>query len=187
MTIVATVLATAGQAVALPGQNVSEVEAWVRAHPTLRPAVGERLRVHRTDTPAQRFTFEASQLPPGRMIEPLQMGEIRSEKIELYDMINGVNRDRLAESLRVIYGQDIYQDFNRAQEIYVYPNPLAVAQARNQNAPLLAALEGELRLGDRYAYWIEVVSNPSGEQHSGRITVLKPQDLDALEIQLRNR
>lgn len=173
------------QAVALPGQKADDVAAWIQAHPTLQPELGERLRVQRTDTAAQRFLFEASRLPPGRPLEPGVIGEIRSEKIELFDIINGVTRDRLEESLRVIYGSDLYRDYMEAEPVYTYPNADTFRQSRN--SPLLTFLEGELRQGDRYAYWVEVARNPAGVNYSGRITVLLPEDVAGLEAQLRDR
>lgn len=182
---IGTELATGKPAAALPGQKADDVAAWIQAHPTLQPALGERLRVHRTDTAAQRFTFEASRLSPGRSLEPGVVGEIRSEKIELFDIINGVTRERLEESLRVIYGADIYRDYAEAESIYTYPNADTFRASRN--SPLLTFLEGELRQGDRYAYWVEVARNPAGVNYSGRITVLLPQDVAGLEAQLRDR
>ena len=173
------------RAVALPGQRADDVAAWIQAHPTLRPALGERLRVHRTETAAERFTFEASRLPPGRSLEPGVVGEVRSEKIELFDIINGVTRERLEESLRVIYGSDIYRDYAEAEPVYTYPNADTIRASRN--SPLLTFLEGELRQGQFYAYWVEVARNPAGVNYSGRITVLLPEDVAVLETQLRDR
>lgn len=181
----ATETLTSQPAVALPGQKADDVAAWIQAHPTLQPELGERLRVQRTDTAAQRFLFEASRLPPGRSLEPGVVGEIRSEKIELFDIINGVTRERLEESLRVIYGPDLYRDYMEAAPVYTYPNADTFRQSRN--SPLLTFLEGELRQGDRYAYWVEVARNPAGVNYSGRIIVLLPEDVTGLEAQLRDR
>ena len=52
---------------ALPGEEKKDVTTWIQAHPTLRPRQGERLFVSKSDTAAQRFTFQASVLPPGRV------------------------------------------------------------------------------------------------------------------------
>lgn len=177
----------ANRTTALPGQTADEAAAWIQANPTLRPGIGERLLVRKSDTAAQRFTFRASPIPPGLATPSQGLSIIRSERISLFDMINGVTQERLEESLRVIYGIDIYQDYSRARLVYRYPTPEMVAQARNQNAPLLALLQGELRLGDRYAYWVEVAQNRDGFAYNGQINVLLPQDLDTLEIELRNR
>jgi hypothetical protein len=124
------------QANALPGQSTEEVTTWIQAHPTLRPSSGERLYVQKSDTAAQRFTFQASVLAPGKVVFTKDRGRIRSERLAMYDAINGMTFQRLQESLRIIYGSDIYQDFNRAQVIYEYPNQGAVNSARFAKAKL---------------------------------------------------
>lgn len=172
---------------ALPGQTVEEVAAWIQAHPTLQPVAGERLLVRKVDTAAQRFTFQASVSPPGRVIPTLDRGIIQSERISLFDMVNGVTPTRLAESLRAIYGLDIFQDFQQAQTIYTYPSPVAVSQSVNQRFPLKAALQGEVRSGKRYAYWVEVVPTSSGKSFNGRLYIFSNLDLDKIESELRNR
>lgn len=177
----------ATESFALPGQTADEVAAWIQANPTLRPGLGERLLVRKSDTPAQRFTFLASPIPPGLATPIGPIGLIRSEKISLFDLINGVSRDRLEESLRVIYGLDIYQDYAGARTVYQYPTPEMVAAGQRQNEPLLSLLQGELRLGNRYAYWVEVANTRGGRPQTGHISVLLPQHLDTLEAELRNR
>ncbi len=179
-------LATSGGAIALPGQSVEEAIAWIRANPTLQPAIGETLLVRKTDTAAQRFTFEASTQPPGRAGIG-SSGIIRSEQISFFDMINGVSFDRLEASLRAIYGVEIQQDFAQAPIVYQYPTSEALSQAQNQNAPLLAALQGELRQGERYAYWLEVVQTRNGMAYTGQISVFDKNDLTTLETILRDR
>ena len=87
---------------------------------------------------------------------------IRAEKFSFYDRVNGVNRDRLEESLRVIYDVSLYQDYRNARIIYAYPTREMEEIARRKNLPLLAATKGELRLGDRYAYWLEMVEEMAG-------------------------
>ncbi|MGB3761410.1 MAG: hypothetical protein WBA07_34370, partial [Rivularia sp. (in: cyanobacteria)] len=47
-----------GTARALPGQPMEDVEIWIKAHPTLSPRSGERFLVTKTDTAAQRFSFQ---------------------------------------------------------------------------------------------------------------------------------
>jgi hypothetical protein len=172
---------------ALPGQDPDDVAAWIQAHPTLRPRLGERLTVRKSDTAAQRFIFQASMLPPGALGAPSDEGVIRKERIEIFDTINGVSRDRLEEALRAIYGIDIYQDYQQGQTVYDYPTDDMVQQARARNTPILEARQGELRLGDRFAYWIEVAQPREGTAITGHITVLLESDLDRLEAYLRNR
>jgi len=172
---------------ALPGQSTDRVVAWINAHPTLRPGVGDGLLVNKSNTPAQRFTFQATVLPPGRVAAPRDRGTIRTERISFYDMINGVTPDRLKESLRVIYGPVIYQDYQRARLVYDYPAPETVDLARRQSRSLLAAQQGQLLLGERYAYWMEITRTDSGKAFNGQLTVFLREDLDKLETELRDR
>lgn len=174
-------------AMALPGQLTEEVEAWVQAHPTLQPRSGERLLVRKSNSAAQRFTFQASVFPPGRLAPTNNRGVVRTETLSFFDATNGVTRDRLEESLRVIYGLDIYQDFQQAQTTYRYPGPFDVAQARNRRTAIQAARQGEVRLGDRFAYLIEVVQPADGgKAYSGQVQILLKEDLDKVEAELRN-
>lgn len=172
---------------ALPGQSTEEVGTWMKAHPTLRPGNGEQLYVQKSDTAAQRFTFQASVLPPGKVEFTKDRSKIRYERLAMYDAINGMSFERLQESLRVIYGLDIYQDFNRAQVLYEYPNQSAINSARHAKTPIREALKGELRVGDRYAYWMEIAQPRGGKAFTGQMTVFLKTDLDKLESELRTR
>ncbi|MBE9053742.1 hypothetical protein IQ243_25740 [Nostocales cyanobacterium LEGE 11386] len=172
---------------ALPGQSTEEVTTWMKAHPTLRPRAGEKLYVQKSDTAAQRFTFQASVLAPGKVTFTKDRSQIRSERLTMYDAINGMSFQRLQESLRVIYGLDIYQDFNRAQVVYEYPNQSAINSARMSRTPIREALQGELRVGDRYAYWLEIAQPQGGKAFTGQMTILLKGDLDKLESELRTR
>lgn len=181
------VILVTSPAQALPGESTEEVLTWIQAHPTLRPRSGERLFVSKSDTAAQRFTFQASVLPPGKVTFTKDRSTIRTERMTMYDGVNGVTIQRLEESLRVIYGIDIYQDYNRAQVVYKYPNQSAINQARLTKTPIREALKGELRLGDRYAYWVEIAQPQEGKALSGKMTVFLKSDLDKLEAELRTR
>lgn len=172
---------------ALPGQSTEEVSTWIKAHPTLRPGVGERLFVQKSDTAAQRFTFLASVLPPGKVAFTQDRGRIRTERITMYDAINGMSVARLQESLRVIYSLDVYQDYDRAQVVYQYPNQSTINSARHAKTPIREALQGELRVGDRYVYWVEVAQPKAGKAFTGQMTILLKTDLDKLEAELRTR
>lgn len=176
-----------GQAQALPGQSVAEVSAWIQAHPTLQPASGETLLVRKSETAAQRFSFEASLLAPGRAAPSGNPGTISREQITIFDVINGVSRDRLEESLRAIYGPDLYQDYAAATVVYEYPTAENLIQAQNQGAPLLEAIQGEIRRGDRYAYWVETAQSRTGVAYTGQITVFRLDDIEKLEIEMRER
>lgn len=172
---------------ALPGESTETVAAWINAHPTLRPGIGDGLRVTKSDTPAMRFSFQASILPPGRIASPSDRSTIRSERLSFYDSINGVTPERLKESVRVIYGPPIYQDYEQARIIYAYPTPETIDLSRRQNRPLLAAQQGELRLGERFAYWMEITQTDDGKAFNGQLTVFLTEDLDKLETELRDR
>lgn len=180
-------LSTAKSADALPGQKTEEVTAWINSNPTLRPSTGDGLLVQKTNTSAQRFTFIATVFPPGRVTFTKDRGTIRSERFSFFDMINGVTPQRLKESLRVIYGPDIYQDYDRSRIVYEYPTTQTVDLARRQRLPLLAAQQGELRLGDRFGYWMEVVQTKEGKAYNGQMVVFLREDLDKLETELRDR
>lgn len=175
-----------GLARALPGQSTEEVAAWIQANPTLQPQPGEKFLVRKSATPAQRFTFQASVLTPGLVQPSNDPGTIRSESIKIFDMINGITPVRLAESLRVIYGIDVFQDYDQAQVVYQYPRPPELQRARGQETAIYAARQGQLRLGQRFAYWVEVVTTPEGRAYNGSMTILLREDLDKLEAELRN-
>ena len=176
-----------GTANALPGQSMEEVETWIKAHPTLRPRTGERFLVTKTDTPAQRFSFQAMVSAPGKLTFSNNRNRSRTERISMYDAINGMSVDKLKESLRIIYGLDIYQDFKGAQVIYEYPNQSAINEARFAKNPVREGLTGELRVGSRYAYWVEIAQAKNGKAFTGQMTVFLKSDLDKLEEELRNR
>lgn len=181
-------LALSGQpGQALPGQTGDEAVAWIQANPTLRPERGERLMVKKSATPAQRFTFQAMPMQVGRAAVGFGGGIIRTEELALFDMINGITTPRLEESLRSIYGPTLYQDYAQARQVYKYPDQNAVGRAVNRDTPLLSAIRGELREGDRYAYWLEVARRPDGFAYSGKLTVFLREDLPKLEAELRSR
>lgn len=177
-----------GVAQAVPGQSIDEATAWIQSNPTLQPARGEKLLVRKTATPAQRFTFQALPLQAGRAA-PGSGGRavIRTEELAMFDMLNGLTIPRLEESLRAIYGASIYQDYAQATVIYAYPTLSTRQQATNRGTPLLAQLQGELREGDRFAYWTEITRRPDGYAYMGRLTVFLREDLPKLEAELRSR
>ncbi len=181
------VAVTADRAIALPGQTVDEVATWIQANPTLLPASGETLMVRKSDTPARRFSFEALLVSPGRAAAGEGRGTIRTERVTLFDMTNGVTPDRLATMLRNIYGDQIYQDFNQANLVYRYPTSDQEAAAENRDAPLLNSLQGEIRQGNQFGYWIETVQTRDGQAYNGQINVFLLEDINKLEAELRNR
>lgn len=180
-------LAGASRVQAFPGQTPDEAEAWIQAHPTLRPASGEKFLIRKSATPAQRFQFRASLLQVGRAAPGPTGGVIRTEETSIYDMINGVTVARLQESLRAIYGAVIYQDYVIAKSVYRYPDRVDVNQSINQQAPLLADIQGEVKEGDRYAYWLEIARRDDGFAYTGKVTVFLKSDLPKLLTELQGR
>ena len=162
-------------ALALPGQTRSQVAAWIQGNATLRPQPGEQLVVHRTDTPARRFTFRASVFPPTGVPGALVLNKIRSEQILLVDIIDGVSKTRLEESLRRIYGADILRDYEQAERVLLYPSAETPAYTNQY-----LVIQGELFVGDRFAYWVELTSDTLGRIETGRITLLLQEDAPAL-------
>jgi len=172
---------------ALPGQTADEAAAWIQGNSTLRPNRGERLLVKKSETPAKRFQFQALPMQVGKAAIGFGGGIIRTEELTLFDMVNGITRTRLEESLRSIYGPAIYQDYATARPVYTYPTADKIGRSVNRAEPLLAALAGELRQGDRYAYWLEVARRPDGFAYSGKLTVFVLEDLPKLQGELQNR
>ncbi|MEB3267494.1 MAG: hypothetical protein VKJ09_03045 [Leptolyngbya sp.] len=168
-----------GGAIAVPGNSVSNVEAWIQSHPTLRPGPNERLVVNRADTPARRFRFRATVIPVTGLSPDLVLGRtIRTEETTLVDMVDGITTNRMEEALRAIYDATIYNDYRRAPVVYRYIN---------RNTPTYAngiVRQGELRQGERFAYWIERVGNPDGFDTIGTLTVFLLEDLPALQADL---
>jgi hypothetical protein len=172
---------------ALPGQTADDVSTWIQGHPTLRPRAGEKLFVSKSDTAAQRFTFQASVLPPGRVTFNRDRITIRTEQMTMFDAVNGIELTRLEEALRVIYNLEVYQDYKDAQIVYEYPDRSEINTARLAKTPIREALQGELRVGDRYAYWVEIAQPREAKAITGKITVLLKADLNKLETELRTR
>jgi hypothetical protein len=69
--------------------------------------------------------------------------------------------------------------------IYRYPQDLQLDRLQQQLTSIQRARQGELRLGDRYAYWMEIVQTPEGRPYNGQMVVLLKEDVDGLEAQLR--
>ena len=172
---------------ALPGQSTNEVLQWMRTNPGLRPAPGETFVVRRTSSPAQRLTFEVSMLAPGRINSTRVSGKVRTETLTIFDKLYGVTEARLEESLRSIYGATVHRDFQTATVLYSYPTDEAVQKAIKANQPIAAALKGELRRGQNFAYWVEVTRNPDGLNYGGKVMVFLQEDLPKIESEIKAR
>ncbi|MEO0868700.1 MAG: hypothetical protein AAFY17_09670, partial [Cyanobacteria bacterium J06642_11] len=161
----------------LPGQSVDEVKTWMQGHPTLRAETREGLRVHRAEIPSRRFTFQASVFPIGGLRSTRNDGVwpsrrsssnvIRREELILVDYDEQVTVERLEESLRVIYGADIYADYRRSELL-------------NSYGITTTSTQGEVRLGNLYAYWLETIPDASGVPTIGKLNVVLPEDVDRL-------
>jgi hypothetical protein len=172
---------------ALPGQGSDEVLLWMKANPGIRPSPTEKLTIHRNNGPSQRMIFEASVLSPGRIIPSPTGGRIRSETLTIFDMLYGVTEARLEATVRSIYGLEVYRDFQTAKVIYAYPTIKAEATAIRANQPIAAALKGELRQGNRFAYWTEIVRNRNGLHYGGKVVVFLVEDLSKIEGEIKGR
>ena len=172
---------------ALPGQGSDEVLLWMKANPGIRPSPTEKLTVRRTNGPSQRMTFEASVLSPGRVLSSRTGGRIRSETLTLFDMLYGVTEARLEATLRSIYGLEVHRDFQTAKVVYTYPTIKEEATAIRANQPIAAALKGELRQGNRFAYWTEIVRNRDGLNYGGKVVVFLAEDLSKVEGEIKSR
>ncbi|MBX2863733.1 MAG: hypothetical protein KTR27_09260 [Leptolyngbyaceae cyanobacterium MAG.088] len=180
------ILLSARPGYGLPGYSVNEVKTWMQGHPTLRADSREGLRVHRADIPSQRYTFQASVFPVGGLRSSgdntalsisngrRNLSTVRREEFILVDYDEQVTTARLEESLRTLYGPNTYADYRRAQPIYNYGYENSTAQ-------------GEVRLGNTYAYWVEITPNANGVVTTGRLNVLLPEDVNRLQSYLQQQ
>ncbi|PZU99490.1 MAG: hypothetical protein DCF32_18645 [Leptolyngbya sp.] len=165
----------------LPGQTVNLTETWIRNNPTLKPRPNERLAINRLVAPGQRFTFQASVFPISGVVPNQDPRQIRSERFSLSDHANPITVDRLDESLRAIYGQEIFNDYRQATVMLRYP-ARGARPAPTDNLNLV--LRGEVREGERFAYWQEIAYDRAGNAYLGRMAVFVKDDLPALQTQL---
>lgn len=189
LALTATLSGFTKSAIALPGQTMEEAEAWMQAHPTLRADPRERLSIRRNDTPSRRYTFHASIYGPGgstgeSLLVRKQGGElimVRSEKFTLVDLINGVSLERLEDSLRNLYGAEVFADYRRAESVLVY------SPGRVEDRGTERAIRAQILEGDLYAYIVEIIPNPDGTVNTGTVSVMIKDDLPELRTALRAR
>lgn len=174
-------LATIGHlalpSLAIPGQSVAVAESWIRNNPTLSPAPNERLSINRTPSPGQRFSFQSSLFPVAGRMPDNARHIIRTERFTLVDHANNITVDRLEESLRLIYGPQIFNDYRQGKLLFEYPTDQAT---ENPNLTLV----GAVRSGERFAYWYELAYGESGTPYLGRMVVFLNDDLPALRERL---
>ncbi|TVP66897.1 MAG: hypothetical protein EA342_10530 [Leptolyngbya sp. LCM1.Bin17] len=167
-------------AIALPGQSVRVVETWMRNNPTLRPRPHERLTINRVAAPGQRFIFQASVFPVTGVQPDVNRRTIRTERFTFVDHANPITSDRLEESLRLIYGPEVFNDYRQAEELYRYPLGAGTAATDNPNL----RLRGHVRQGEQFAYWQELAYDQNGHAYLGRMAVLLKADLPLLQAHL---
>ncbi|MEO1621790.1 MAG: hypothetical protein AAFU53_12270 [Cyanobacteria bacterium J06632_3] len=176
-------------AIALPGQTIDEAAAWMQAHPSLRARPSERLSIRRNNTPSQRYTFHGSVFgPSGGSGESLLLrqhsGEtimVHSERFTLVDIVRGVNIPQLEDSLRSLYGAEVYADYRRAQTVIVY------SPDRPEERGSAIASRSHLLEGDLYGYLIELMPDDSGQLQTGAVTVMLREDIPAIQEGLQER
>lgn len=176
---VAALVLSASPSWAIPGQTVALAETWMRNNPTLRPSPQERLAINRLVAPGQRFTFQASVFPVVGVSPAENRRQIRTERFSIVDHANPITGDRLDESLREIYGQEIFNDYRQAAVLMRYP-ARGFRPAPGENL----VLRGEVREGDRFAYWQEIAYDQAGTAYLGRMAVFLKDDLPLLQAQL---
>jgi hypothetical protein len=176
---VAALVLNASPSWAIPGQTVTLAETWILNNPTLRPSPRERLAINRLVAPGQRFTFQASVFPVSGVSPDENRRQIRTERFSIADHANPITADRLDESLRAIYGQEIFNDYRQATVMLRYP-VRGARPAPGQNI----VLQGEVREGDRFAYWQEIAYDRAGTAYLGRMALFLKDDLPALQAQL---
>ncbi|MEL7353386.1 MAG: hypothetical protein AAF171_13500 [Cyanobacteria bacterium P01_A01_bin.116] len=174
---------------ALPGQTVDEAKAWMQAHPTLRATPRERLSIRRNNTASRRYTFHGSLMGPGQTNDVGLMLTrdsetpvvVRSEKFTLVDVISGVSIERLEDSLRMLYGAEVYADYRRSQAVLVY------SPGRSEDRGTERAQRSQLLEGDLYAYLIELLPNEDGTVETGAVSVMLKEDVPAYREAVRSR
>jgi hypothetical protein len=62
-----------------------------------------------------------------------------------------------------------------------------ISEAENQVTPLQESLAGEIRQGDRFAYWLETVQTRNSDGYAGQISIFLIEDINKLQVELQNR
>jgi hypothetical protein len=105
---------------------------------------------------------------------------IHTEKLTLVDIVSGVSIPRLEDSLRSIYGAEIFADYRRAEPLLVF------SMGRPEERGTTSAMRSQLLEGDLYAYLIELIPNEDGELHTGAVTVMLKENASGLAESLRD-
>lgn len=167
-------------AIALPGQSVRVVETWMRNNATLRPRPNERLTINRVAAPGQRFIFQASVFPVTGVQPDVDRQTIRTERFTFVDHANPITVNRLEESLRLIYGAEVFNDYRQADITHRYPMPGVRRPLPNPNI----VIRGTVHEGEQFAYWQEITYDLRGHAYLGRMAVMLKEDLPLLRSHL---
>jgi hypothetical protein len=144
------------------------------------------LLVQRGKPDGSRFTFQASVVPPGRIVTPLDKETIRSERMTFFEP-NGISADFLGQAIREVYGPEIAADFDQATEVIRYPSAAILNAPATAENYLQRAIQGVVREGKQLVYWLELTQNPDGQVQQGQVVVFQPEFLPKVQSELAAR
>ncbi len=171
---------------ALPGQPAVVVTEWLQAHPVLDAEPGETLLINRFQPDGSRFSFQASVAPPGRIINPLDNETIRSERMTFFNP-SGLTAQTLEQAIQDIYGEAIAVDLEQATEVLRYPAAAVLNEPITETNALARAIQGVVRQGEQFVYWLELTQNPDGSVQQGQAVVFEAEWLDKVKTELSQR
>lgn len=170
----------------IPGQTTDVAAAWVRDNPVLNPGPGETLLIQRTGTDGSRFSFQAQVAPPGRLTTPPDRETIRSERMTFFDP-SGVTPVELEQAIADIYGPEIAADLENSEEVLRYPSPEVLAAPVSDETFLQRAIQGVIREGEQFVYWLELTQNRDGTVQQGQVVIFEPEWLPKVQREVEER
>lgn len=170
----------------IPGQTTDVAAAWVRDNPVLNPGPGETLLLQRVEPDGSRFTFQAEVAPPGRLTTPPDREIIRSERMTFFAP-EGISPDQLEQSIRDIYGPEIAADLEGAEEVLRYPSPEILAAPITDETFLQRAIQGVIKQGGQFVYWLELTQNRDGTVQQGQAVVFEPEWVPKVQREIEER
>lgn len=171
---------------AIPGQTTDVAAAWVRDNPVLNPGPGETLLIQRTEPDGTRFTFQSQVAPPGRLTTPPDREMIRSERMTFF-VPGGVTPELLEQSIQDIYGPEIAADLETSEEVLRYPSPEVLAAPVTDENFLQRAIQGVIRQGEQFVYWLELTQNRDGTVQQGQVVIFEPEWLPKVQKEVEER
>ncbi len=170
----------------IPGMLSDEAAAWVRSNQGLNPGPGETFLINRTEPDGSRFSFQASVAPPGRITNPLDRETIRSERMTFYAP-NGLTAADLEQAIQRIYGDEITADLQQSPEVLRYPSEAVLSAPPTDQNQLQRAIQGVVRQGSLFIYWLELTQNPDGRVQQGQVVIFEPEWLPKIQSELAQR